>query len=581
MPQDDFLKYEASGIAALLRTRSLAVPFYQRSYSWRTIEGSDFTPDTTGDKLQVIDFWVDLTSSFSNNVSYFMGTVVLARENEAEDDGRLLVIDGQQRLATTSILLAAIRDRFAEGSEDDFAKSTQQDYLGKFDRRVGKDRPKLILNTDDRDYYGRRIVESNLTAATANYSQGLILEAYDYLKARVDEFAASHGSAWRGKLNELVDWLDSGAQVVAIDVATQADAFLIFETLNDRGADLTVADLLKNFLFSRSASRLDEVRDNWVSTLTNLDINKVGNQRFTSFARHLLSSKYGRTREREVYGRLKDIVTDPATAVSFAQELKDSSRLYYAMLTVDSDYWGDFSPSVTSAAEVLAELNLEQYRPLLLAALSEFPKSEIERFIPTMVSWAIRGLAAGSLGAGTAEAAFCEAARDIRAKKITTTEQILSESRVGALIPTDGAFETAFAIWRVNRGSLARYLLRVLELQQRGDHEPELVVNDDVDAVNLEHILPKSAKPTEWPNFTDDDLKGYVHRLGNMCLLQKGPNGRIGNKAWTVKQPILAASGLTLTASAASRATWTKSVIDKRQKSLGSLAVLAWPRNPR
>lgn len=156
MPQDNFLRYEASGIAALLRTRSLAVPFYQRSYSWRTLEGTDGRVGSTDDKLQVVDYWNDLINSFQQRVSYFLGTVVVAHE-AAED--RQLVIDGQQRLATTSLLLAAIRDQFFERGQDQYGKSAQQDYLGKFDRIAGCDLPKLILNTDDHDFYDRRIVK--------------------------------------------------------------------------------------------------------------------------------------------------------------------------------------------------------------------------------------------------------------------------------------------------------------------------------------------------------------------------------------------------------------------------------------
>jgi uncharacterized protein with ParB-like and HNH nuclease domain len=112
---------------------------------------------------------------------------------------------------------------------------------------VGADRPKLILNTDDRALYESRVILGE-PFAPLNFSQQLLTEAYEYLKARVAEFVTSHGTDWRGKLNELVDWLDTGAQIVAIDVATEADAFLIFETLNDRGADLTIADLLKKLL---------------------------------------------------------------------------------------------------------------------------------------------------------------------------------------------------------------------------------------------------------------------------------------------------------------------------------------------
>jgi hypothetical protein len=255
--------------------------------------------------------------------------------------------------------------------------------------------------------------------------------------------------------------------------------------------------------------------------------------------------------------------------------------MYDAILTVESDYWSDFPASVSSAAEVLVELNLEQYRPLMLAALSTLPKGEINRFVSAMVSWAIRGLSAGALGAGAAEAAFCDAAKAIRSGTVKTTEQILWDTRVGSLIPTDGEFEVSFSTWKVTRGAVARYLLRALELTKRGEQEPELVVNDDADKVNLEHIFPKSARQADWPAFSSDDHRVYVHRLGNMCLLQKGPNGRIGNRPWSTKGPILAMSSLRLTAQTATHPDWTKQTIEARQKELAQLAISTWPRIPR
>lgn len=573
---EKFLAYEAVGIAKLLRTRALAVPFYQRSYSWRTAtEGG--AGEHGSEKLQVVEYWSDLQASFTNRDSYFLGTTVLARDGE---EGRQLVIDGQQRLATTSLLLGAIRDEFYDRDEKDFGDSTQQDFLGKFDRRARADRPKLILNSDDRDYYERRIVQRDETVVPINSSQTLIQGAFSYLRERVTAFAEQAGTGWRDRLNDLIGWLEDDVQVVAIEVASEADAFLIFETLNDRGADLTIADLLKNFLFSQSGPRLDEVRDSWISTLANLNIEKVGNQRFTDFARHLLSSRVGPTRERDVYQRIKSEVSTTAGAVSFAQELKDSSRLYYAILSSDSEYWGDYAASVSDAAEVLVELNLEQYRPLMLAVLAKFDKSEIERFVPSLVSWVVRGLAVGSLGAGVAESAFSEAAREIRNGKITQTGEILN-TRVGNLVPIDSEFQAAFASWRVMRGSLARYILRALELKERGESEPELVVNDDVDAVNLEHILPKNARLEDWPSFNEDEQRSYVHRIGNMALLQKGPNGRIGNKAWGVKKPVLSSSRLLLTNAAGAESDWTMAVINQRQAKLAELAVQTWPRTPR
>ena len=74
--------------------------------------------------------------------------------------------------------------------------------------------------------------------------------------------------------------------------------------------------------------------------------------------------------------------------------------------------------------------------------------------------------------------------------------------------------------------------------------------------------------------------KDYVQRLGNMCLLAKGPNGRIGNKAFPAKKPILSASALTLTNTAGANIDWTKAVIGSRQTELAKLAVETWPRKP-
>ena len=577
MVEQQFLKYEASGIAALLRTESLTVPFYQRSYSWSTIEPKS-SSDSTNDRQQVVDFWNDLRNSYESKQSYFLGTVVLATSGENTDSTRRLVIDGQQRLATTSILLAAIRDTYQANGESQYARSTQQEFLGRFDRRAGVDQPQLILNTDDRDFFERKVVLEE-DVAPSNYSQQLIKSAYDYFVGECQQFVAESGTEWRARLTELQDWLDKSAQVVSITVATEADAFLIFETLNDRGADLTVADLLKNFLFSRSEQRLTEVRDDWIRTLENLDVGQVGNQRFTTFARHLLSSKYGLVREREIYSRLKSIVSGPAQAVSFAQELRDSSRIYHALISAESDFWADYPESVTDAAAVLVNLRVERYRPLMLAVLATFPPHEITRFVPAMVSWSVRMLCAGRLGGGTSEVAFCDAARDVRAGAVTATEDILL-TKVGGLVPSDSVFHSSFTEWRPI-GRLARYSLRALELEKRGDAQPELVVNSDVEHVNLEHILPQSATQAEWPQFSPDDRKLYTDRLGNLCLLQKGPNGIIGNKSWSIKRSVLKDSNLILTSSTAEADDWNVDSIVARQKQLADLAVLAWPRDPR
>lgn len=572
---DAHIDYSALGIAELIKSRSLAVPLYQRSYSWVTEAKRSSGSSTADVKFQVVEFWSDLISSFSNQNSYFLGTIVLAQGPRQ----RLMIIDGQQRLATTSLLLAAIRNRCRAGGEMRSAESTQHTFLATYNKAEKRDQPKLILNTDDNHFYEKHVVEVQVVEPDG-HSQRLVKSAYDYLQQRIDEFAAANGSNWEPKLTELEEWLTSGVKVVVITVPTEADAFLIFETLNDRGADLTIADLLKNYLFSQAGdARLNEVQENWVRILSNLGLKEVGNQEFTTFARHLLSSQYGLVRERELYGKLKSVVSNSAAAVEFSGKLQQTSKLYYALSHSDSDFWSDYPTKLASAAEVISDLQIVQYRPLILAALEVFSKDEAQRFMTTLVSWSVRMLSQGGLGGGFAEMTFCGSAVAIRKGEITTTAELLLKSKIGELVPSDDVFVSNFKEWTPTP-RVSRYLLRALELTQRGELEPELVVNMDVDVVNLEHILPKNAKAAEWPAFAAESRKMFVDRLGNHVLLQKTPNWRIGNKPWSVKQPILAGSALHLTSETANTADWNETAIISRQDQLAKLALKCWPRDP-
>lgn len=575
VPSDHFLDYKASGIAAVLRTESLAVPAYQRSYSWSSTEEDD--DETREARQPVAEFWNDLSNSYRLDQSYFLGTIVLS--NEGAEESRKAVLDGQQRLATTSVLMAAIRDQFDSRGESADARSIQDDYVGKWDRVAGELRPRIVLNTDDREFFRQAVLNRDVGFSATSRSQERIREAYLFLAAQVQQFADDTGARWKEELLRLVKYVDDRVQVIAITVADESDAFLIFETLNDRGADLTIADLLKNYLFSRAGARLDEVRDAWMRTLSNLDIPKVGNARFTLFARHFMSMRHGVVRERELYSRIKSEANDPNSSVEFANQLDRLSRFYYALLTADSDVWSNYPDNVRQAAEVIVELNLERYRPLLLAALSKFSSSEVQRLVKAIVSWSIRGLAGGRFNGGVAEAAFCTVAKEIAEGRITTADEVLADSRMDSLIPSDVEFARDFAQWRLNKGSLARYVLRSLELAERGELEPELVVNPDVDQVNLEHVLPKSPRSIDWPQFAPEEQKLYVDRIGNLALLQKGPNGRIGNKAWADKKPVLKASTLKLTSSIADYADWSKEAIVDRQDKFAQKAIIIWPKS--
>lgn len=560
MSETGQFEFKPDAIGHVLADRRLAVPIYQRSYSW--------------DEDQVTEFWNDLLGAILNRSDYFIGNVVLSEQGT---EGAYTIIDGQQRLATTQIIYAAIRDTYAQQGDDRRARIVQDKYVSSPDLETGDDIPRLRLNSDDSPYYRRTIVEGENPGDVPQLkpSHRLIQDSYSILRASVQAEVDRVGSDWPSLLTQWTKFLEEQVRIVIVDVPSEADAFLIFETLNDRGADLTVADLLKNYLFGRAGEDLDSVRDAWVGALGALEMS-AENSLFTTYIRHLWSSMHGVTRERLLYKGIKSRITSRVHAVDFSQTLLESARLYAAILNSDHEFWSELGTETKRNIEALIRLDLEQMRPLLLAIMQYFSPTELKKALRALVSWGVRGLIVGGIGGGKAEKAYCDSAVEVRAGRATTTRALLGT--LSAIVPTDEEFQASFSKARVTKSRLARYYLVALEKTEKGEPEPELVPNEDENQVNLEHILPKKPTLADWPEFPPDDQAVWVHRLGNMALLQKGPNDRIGNKPWSIKKPILQASSLILTSKAGAETAWTKETINDRQDELAALAVVTWPR---
>lgn len=434
------------------------------------------------------------------------------------------------------------------------------------------------MNSDDDPYFRALIVNGGNpdNVPVLHHSHNLIRNALAFFKEKINEVAEVAMSGWVDRLSQWVEFLATDVRIIVVDVPTEADAFLIFETLNDRGADLTIADLLKNYLFGRSGSQLDTVRDGWMTALGALEMS-AENSLFTTFLRHFWSSKYGATRERELYKSIKGRITTQAHATDFSQELKTAARNYAAILSSDHEFWSAMGTQTKANLETLSRLDLEQMRPLLLAAMQHFSTTELKRTLKALVRWGVRGLIVGGIGGGRTERAYCQAAVKIRSGEIKDASELLAE--LSDVVPSDAEFKSSFAKTRVTKTRLARYYLAAMEQTKDSQAEPEFVPNQDEEQVNLEHVLPQNPDAGEWQQFFVEERKAYIYRLGNMALLQKGPNGRIGNKPWSDKKPVLGNAQLTLTNEAGQESNWTKEVIDRRQEGLASLAVTTWPRN--
>lgn len=386
---------DVAGIGAYLSTRRLVIPEYQRSYSW----------GPEGERNEVQDLWDDLSRAIAERqADYFLGAVVTIRGGT---NGRIEVIDGQQRLATVSLLYAAMRDLFASRS-DERAKEIEAKVLGEKsfgDRALSQF---LTLNADDNDYFRQLtlVAPSDRTAAASLGSHRRLKYAYDFFVQRLDELAGqSPGPDWAKPIVAWYEYVWRNVLVLEISVPNESRGFVIFETLNDRGLNLSTADLLKNHLFGRAEGRLDEVKTRWARAVAPFD-DPDRNLDVDTFLRHFWASRNGVVRVKGLFTLMKPDVQTPEQAVSFAEALQQSSRAWTAMFDVASDYWTGYARSSLTALETLRNLNVEQCRPLLLAALQKLPRPDVELLLALVVDWSVRWLVVGGGGAGTTRAAL-------------------------------------------------------------------------------------------------------------------------------------------------------------------------------
>lgn len=544
------------GIGHVLRDRPLGVPPYQRSYAW----GED----------QVETFWWDLRSALdAAEPDYFLGTIVYT----SSDGGPTTVIDGQQRLATTAMLFTALRDEFIRRGDDYRAAVIEGDYIASRELRSAELTPRIRLNNEDNEFFRSWVLarpDEREDPGELSASNERLKQALELLTRLLGEHLAAAGPTWTDTQVRWIDLLEYQARVIAVEVSDDADAFLIFETLNDRGLDLTVADLLKNYLFGLSRDDVSRVQVAWMSALETLETSAT-EETLTMFLRHYWSSLYGATRERELYARLKRQVRTREAAVSFTEALDEAAPLYAGLLSSTYPVWERW-PEIQPVAETLLRLGLEQNRPLILAAMRHFEDDEFARFLRAAVSWMVRGLIVGGIGGGTAERYLAETATKISGGQLTETEGVLRE--LTPIVASDEEFQSTFSFSRVNRTRLARYYLMALDGGQSGENDAAIVSDAVEDEWTLHLALPRRAQADDWDEFAPESIGQMANRLGNQFILPRGtalPEDA-GERALAV-----AREGRPFSIEIE---TWSTEAIQRRQQAMAELAPDVWALLP-
>lgn len=558
----DKIGFDHKGIGTVLRSEDLAVPVNQREYSWE----EEHVNDLLNDFERVI-----------NKESYFLGTIVITKG----ESNRPEVTDGQQRLATTTMLFAAIRDYLVSTNDKQRSQAIESKYLLSTEFISTDVVPKLRLNVDDNEFFTKHVVShpdsTDRKIQPKLRSHERIDRAFAIAKAFVLRILAPYDKADQriARLNEWIQFIDSSAQVIVLRVPDQLNAFKMFETLNDRGLRASQADLLKNYLLSLAEERMREAQQKWAQMIGTLETSSREDQTVT-YLHHFLITKYGPMREREVFDRVKDEFQTQARALEFLEELRDAATDYVALSISDHQKWSAYGTGTKKNVHTMySYVRVEQIKPLMFAVARHFPKDEAKKVFALFVNWSVRFLIVGGRG-GVLEKAYGEAAQKVTSKEIKTAKGLYEDLK--SILHVDTVFEPAFAEASVSRRYFARYLLRSLEIKKKGVPEPDFVPNEDESQITLEHIAPENPGD-KWPNLSPDEAIALFRRLGNMVLLQASKNTVIGNGAFSEKKGMFADSSFLLTQEVGQLESdkWSVDEVSRRQKALAILAVQTWP----
>ncbi|MFC5941900.1 DUF262 domain-containing protein [Micromonospora harpali] len=544
-------------------TRQYLVPLYQRTYSWT--------------ELQFERIWDDVCQLARDRAdhpaaTHFIGSLVLAPSPAMGSVGvaEYLVVDGQQRLTTLTILLCAIRDHLAEHVSPKHRLRLDQQYLtNPFEEQRWL---KLVPTQADRDAYVA-CVKSTPQAGGDN----AVGRAYRFFAKALDTLGAAEEPI---TVQQIESAVITGLALVAITAKPGDNVYRIFESLNNTGLTLTQADLLRNYIFMRLPNRGQAVYESlWLPL----------QQRFTPTELVLLFwldlvHRDPKVKQTDTYSTQQARLEKLRTEADVEAEVQRFSRLG-ALLRVILHPAEEHDPAVRQRLERLSAWGTTTVYPVLLHLLDRRDQGtatseQIAAAMLYLESFFVRRLLIGRSTMNINRillAVVTEMDRDlpvheaVRKYLSTGRKHWATDASLRALVRT-------IPFYLNGRASQRSLVLRWLE-ESHGSKEPVAL-----EKLTIEHVLPQTLSE-EWAQMLAADLDtdetpgeahdALVHTLGNLTLT--GYNSELSNKPFAAKRTALAKSGVQLSRDIADRQRWGRSEILTRADALAERIITSWP----
>jgi len=549
-------------------SKQYQVPLYQRPYAWRD--------------PQLQRLWEDIlriaeARSGVKNLTHFIGSLVLAPSPSNGPAGvqEFLVVDGQQRLTTLSILLCALRDHRAESEDLQHRDRINEQYLLNKWKPVGQ-RLKLVPTQADRVAY-----EAVIDSTPQKGGTDRVGAAYRFFTARLATLASDDEAMTAEQIEEAVI---GGLALVCVTAQAGDNAHRIFESLNNTGLRLTQGDLLRNYIFMRLPTRGEEVYHSiWLPMQESLTGKGSSDALELLFWLDLVQ-RDSRAQQANTYADQQARMDLLAGEEAIVAELERFARLAGLLVRI-LEPGEESHPEVRQRLQRLRTWGTTTVYPLLLHLLERrdartATDEQVARAMHYLESFFVRRLLIGRATANL-NRILLDAVTGLD-RKLPVDDAILRYLSTGRkYFASDAEIRnavTAVPFYLNGRHAQRKLVLQWLE-ETYGSREPV-----DFTTLTIEHVMPQTLTQ-EWRHAVAESLldgeefeqiyESLLHTLGNLTLT--GYNAALSNSPFGIKRDHLRTSGLLMNQEIAAAERWGRAEILSRARALAERVIETWP----
>jgi alkylated DNA nucleotide flippase Atl1 len=556
----------------MTQDRQFRVPLYQRHYRWRTDQQEDLWQD-------ILEQYHATASEASGTPRHFIGSVVAV---ELEPDPMLdfrdfRIVDGQQRLTTLSVAIAALRDVAAQDDPDQFDRFNAK-YLVNTTEPKGSERwARLVPGDEDEAAYWTVLTDpEHVSGHTA------VGNAYRFFLPRITELAETDDF----RPDRLASTIGDRLALVFVTVDENERPHKIFESINATGIDLSQSDLLRNYLFMALGERSNAVYAQYWRPLER----RLGTQGLEGFVRDDLQSAGEFVRQNQVYRRARaDLEPQAADLDRLEDRVKALARRggYYSVFLQPAAA-NDQAVKMGLSGQALRHLRFLRAwgagttYPLLLHLFEQVDagratNEQVDRCLEAIESFIVRRYLA-AVPTNVLNRLFIQVIGALPRGEPVDEALRRELSRDGRWPNNERVREGIATVpyYSHGRAHQQRIVLQCLESHLRA----EIDLDFDSADLSIEHIMPQTLSP-EWKaelvesgHDPQEVFERLGHTLGNLTLTAW--NSKLSNKLFERKQEILSDSELKLNEPLVSAGSWGPAEIEDRAATLADAACALW-----